>query len=485
MLYRSTSQSNQQNAIRFASQYNQRITNFQLHITSGIKLHRPSDDPIAYRQANALATELGQLQNDVSTINDASLKLNSSASQLQKTSELISRANALGQQGIQATSQAQRLALATEVEGLFNSLKQIALTQSAGTYLYGGTKSNQPPYEFTSPAVDGATLGARYQGAKENSQAIIGVSTSVDTLYSGDRIFANNDRQDVLVIGKTGAKNGAGTDNIVGRATLLVQHTQTTYAAGSGVTAGASSVGGDTVLGQSGDNTLTINDTSGTGDFGTVQLNNGDVVDWQRSDTDLIVKDSNGRQLSIDTSAITAGFNGAVDFTSDGNLSVDGGLTTVAIDFSASQTVTDSTTNTQTHIDTREINQAGKEYLEFPGTSNLFQVFHELISDLRNERDLDNTALASSLERRLAELGDYSNQVLEVLGQQSTSAQTLQEVEIRVENLQLEVETQISEIQGTDIPETVLRLRNEQTLLEFTYAVSAQIASSTILDFFR
>jgi flagellin-like hook-associated protein FlgL len=485
MFYRTTAQSNSQTAIRFAAQYNQQITNYQLHLTSGVRLHRPSDDPIAFRQANALTTQLGQLENDTSTISDISLKLNSSSSLLQSSSELISRASALGQQGIQASSQAERNALAVEVEGLFSSLKNIALTQTGGTYLYSGTRTKQPPYEFSEPEVAGATLNAQYLGSRENSQSHIGSATSVDTYYSGDQIFANKNRQDVVVIGTTGAKNGAGTDNMIGRATLLVKHSVTNYEAGSGIQAGVSSADKDTVLGQLGDNELTIADTSGTGDFGTVQLNNGDVVQWQRSDDDLVVSDSNGRKLFLDTGSITAGFNGTVQFSSDGTLSVDGGLTEVAIDFSSSQTVTDSTSATQTHIDTREIKQVGDDSLEFPGTSNLFQVFHELISDLRNDRGLDNVGAAESLERRLSELGEYSNQVLDVLGQQSASAQSLQEVEIRVQTLQLEVETQISNIQGTDIPETVLRLRNEQTLLEFTYAVSAQIASSTILDFLR
>ena len=485
MFHRSTFQGSSQQSIRFASLYSQRINTLQLHLSSGIKLHRPSDDPIAFRQAGSLTTQLGQLENDASTIDDATLKLNSSSSQLQQASELITRANSLGQQGIQASSEAERTSLATELEGLFGSLKQVALTQSAGTYLFGGEISDQPPYDFTDPGVEGATLGAAYQGSKQNGKAIIGASTSVDTFYSGDRIFANSNRQDVIVVGSSGAKNGAGTDNMVGRATLLVEHSLTTYAGASGVAAGVSSSGGDTVLGQSGDNTLTINDTSGTGAFGTIQLNNGDVVDWDNSSDDLIVKDSNGRQLFVDTSSITAGFNGAVDFTADGTLSVDGGLTTVAIDFSESQTVTDSTTNTQTHIDTRDITQAGDDFLEFPGTSNLFQVVHELIGDLRNTRNLDNADLSASIERRLESLGSYSDQALEVLGQQSSSLQTLQEVETRVQNLQLEVQVQISDVQGADIPETVLQLQNEQTLLEFTYAVSAQIASSTILDFLR
>ena len=116
--------------------------------------------------------------------------------------------------------------------------------------------------------------------------------------------------------------------------------------------AGASSPQNDTVLGPLGANSIRINDTSGTGASGTVSLNGGPEVEWTLADTDLIVTDTDGRQVHLDLSGIAAGFSGDIDFVSDGTVSVDGGLTEVAIDFSASQTIVDSTTGQQTHIDT-------------------------------------------------------------------------------------------------------------------------------------
>ena len=227
-----------------------------------------------------------------------------------------------------------------------------------------------------------------------------------------------------------------------------------------------------------------MQDRSGTGDSGTISLNGGPAILWSRSDTDLRVG-ATMAEIFVDMSSITPGFIGPVDLDSNGTLSVDGGQTEVAIDFSASQTVVDSSTGKQVHLDTRNMRTVGDDFLEFPGTSNVFQVLYELSLDLRNTRGLDNVDRAASLDQRVGELDHLADHVLEVMGRQSASLKTLDELEFRVQDLQLEVETQLNNLQATDISDAVLRLQNDQSLLEYTYAVTAQIASTSLIDFLR
>ncbi len=280
-------------------------------------------------------------------------------------------------------------------------------------------------------------------------------------------------------------KSGVGTDNMVGRATLQVRHTTTTYFGTSGIAPGASSADLDTLLGPAGQNQLVVQDRSGTGDSGTISLNGGPAIFWSRSDTDLRVRGNNGAEMFVDMSAITPGFIGPVDLESNGTLSVDGGQSQVAIDFSANQTVVDSITGKQTHLDTSELRLVGDDFLEFPGTSNAFQVLYELTLDLRNTRGLDNVQRAAALDRRVGELDHLADHLLEVMGRQAASLKTLDELEFRVQDLQLEVETQLNNLQATDISDAVLRLQNDQSLLEYTYAVTSQIASTSLIDFLR
>jgi len=485
MQFRTTSFASSNQAIKFASQYNASILKYQQQISSGIKLHRPSDNPVSFRQVESYSVRLQELQTEAYAVVDTETKLNTSVSQLQQTNNLIVRAKILAQQGVQATGQGEREALAVELQGLMESLQDITRTKSAGSYLYAGARSDVEPFEFNGPVVPGGTLQVDYLGSSNHTRAYIGDAISFDTFYAGDKIFGNPDRQDALIYGQSGAKIGAGTDNIIGRATLQVRHALTTYLGASGIAASVSSPAGDTVIDPAGNNELIVRDTSGTGDSGTIELNRGKSINWSRTDTDLEVVGNDGRVIHVDMSSITPGFDGLVDFSSDGTLSVDGGLTQVPIDFSESQTIIDSTSDRHTHIDTRELNRAGDDYLDFPGTSDVFQIVYELTQDLHNTRGLDNAALAETIDHRLGELDRIGDHVLEVMGQQSASLQTLQELDFRIQDLQLEVESQLSEIQSTDIPTAVLRLQNDQSLLEFTYAITAQIASTSLIDFLR
>lgn len=485
MNFRATSFSSSAQALKFSSQYRANILKYQQQISSGLRISRPSDDPVAFRQATSLSVRLQELQSESYAVVDSETKLNTSVSQLTAANELVVRARSLAQQGIQATSDTERNALATEVEGLLNSLQDISKTQSAGSFLFSGTRSDIPPFDFDQPAAPGRTLQVNYRGSTENSRAYIGDAFSVDTFFAGNEIFGPSGRGETVMEGSTGAQLGIGTDNMIGRATLEVRHSVTTFETGSGLTAATISPGNDTLLGAFGQNQITLRDTSGTGDFGTVQLNNGSEIAWTRSQDSLKITSNDGGELNVDMSNIVPGFDGVVNLESTGTLSADGGKTINTIDFSASQTVIDSITNTQVHIDTREIRTTGDELLEFPGSSNTFQTLYELAQDLRNTRGLSNQQQAAAIDRRLGDLGAQSDKILATVGRQSSALLTLSQLDNRIQDLQLEVESQINELQATDIPEAVLRMQNDQTLLEFTYSVTAQIASTNLLDFLR
>ncbi len=485
MNFRTNSFASSNQTLRYSAQYNANIQKYQQQISSGLRIHRPSDDPVSFRQISSLSVRLQELQSESYTIIDSETKLNTSVSQLQETNSLIIRAKTLAQQGVQATSDSERTALALEVEGIFVGLENITKTKTAGSFLYAGARTDQEPFAFADPIVAGGTRQVDYQGAAGNSRAYIGDAISIDTFFAGDKIFGDSNRGESILLGETGAQLGVGTDNMVGRATLQVRHTATTFAAGSGISAGASSAAEDSLIAASGSSNLVVQDTSGTGASGTISLNGGESITWTNADTNLQIVDNEGRVIHLDMSTITPGFDGAVDFESGGSLSVDGGLTEIPIDFSDSQTIIDSTTGTQVHIDTSELRRAGDEFLEFPGTSDVFQIMYELKEDLHNSRGLGGQNLSESIDRRIGDLERMSEHVLEVVGRQASSLQVLDDLEFRVQDLQLEVETELNDLQSTDISEAVLRMQNDQSLLEFTYAVTAQVASISLIDFLR
>lgn len=485
MTLRSTTFSFSAQALRYTSQFNANILKYQKLISSGQRLHRPSDDPVAFRQVNSLTVRIQELKASEYAVLDSEVKLNAGVAQLTQVNQALVKAKTIAQQGVQALSQTERDALALEAEGLLESLKDMSQSRVAGEFLFSGTRTDVAPFQFGDPLLQGRTLQVDYRGGQDNSLVFVGEGIAIDTYYAGDGVFSDPQREDTVILGRTGARPGQGTDNMVGRATLQVRHTLTTFSSGSGILAGTDSAALDTVMGAMGTHTLEINDTSGNGSFGTISLNGGPPVDFTDADTNLKVSGPDGAVIYLDTTRIRNGFNGTVNVQGDGTLSIDGGATSVPIDFSSNQVVVDSLTGRVTNIDSREIRLTGDDHLEYPGTSDVFQAVFELVDDLRNARGLSNTEVAESLDRRIGELDRLSNHVLDVVGRQSASLSSLDQLTTRVQDLQLELETQLSNLQSTDIPETVLRMQNDQALLEYTYAVTAQITSRTILDFLR
>ena len=116
----------------------------------------------------------------------------------------------------------------------------------------------------------------------------------------------------------------------------------------------------------------------------TVSLNGGPPVNFLSSDTNLEVTGRNGEVVYLNTTSITPGFSGDVGVTANGTLSVDGGLSTIAVDFSNNQPVLHSETGLVTYVDTQNILKAGEETLVYRGTADVFQTLQFLASDLRN-----------------------------------------------------------------------------------------------------
>ncbi len=483
MFARATSLSVASHAVHFNALHSSNILRLQQQISSGLRVTRPSDSPGEYQQISALNSQLSSLSSSLSVIQSASSRLNASVSELQEVNRLISTVTQLAQQGVQSAGASERAALATEVEGLAEQMKNLANSKFGQHYLFGGTRAGSEPFQFGGPAAAGQLAATQYSGGGQNSQSVISPSLAVDSLYDGSQIFHVAGRQPTVVISTTGVTRGDGTDSMTGRANLQIRHTLSTYAPGSGVAAGSGSPGGDTILGPAGRHQLTITDTSGTGTAGTVSLNGGKPVAFDSSQANLSVTNDSGETVYLDMTAITAGFSGTVDITATGTLSVDGGVTTTAIDFSGSQAVTDGATGKVVRLNTSAVNRSGDDYLEFPGTTDIFETLDALVRDLRGERSLDNSSVGDSLGRILDRLEQIGNQVLETMGIQSSTLAGLEQLQFRNEDLRLEFETERAQLQATDLPTAIIDLQSQQLLQQYTFSVTSQVMSQSLINF--
>lgn len=465
--------------------FNLRSVTDQLAVTTaqastGKRILQPSDDPLGAIAAITYKAQDQRLDTNLSNIQDAQSTLNMSVSTLLDVGNIFSQAQQLAIQGTNSGNDTTALnALGQQVDSLLQRLVGTANTKNGGEYVFSGTATQ------TQPFVVNGSGSYTYQGANSRANAIVNQGQTVDTLYTGREIFQSQQRGPTVYSGATGAAAGTGTDSATGQGSLLVQHTSTTYAAGSGVKAGSSSAAGDTILGPAGAHTLTIVDTSGTGAGGTVSLDNGPPVAFSSSDTNLKVAGPGNAVVYLDTSAITAGFNGSVAITANGTLSVDNGATTVPVNFSGNQVVTNGTTGAVTNVNSTNIRATGVASLDYTGTYDAFQILQALRDDLRNTRGLSEQEQSQSISRRLAELDRVRTNVLQVVGAQSADLQNLQGLQSHLQDVQLQTREATSNVEGADLTQVVVNLQAQQNLLRLTLSATAKIFDQNLANYLR
>ena len=463
--------------IRAAQLHGSRMSTLQSQASSGLKLLKPSDDPAGTRAIQGVRSALGRMDAELSNITAARQRLGVASTELLNAQQILTRVKEITIASRQSIEPSERAAYASELRGLKERLVVIANARHNGEYLFAGADSRQQP--FTQDAYGRVS----YHGSSIRGATDVGRTFSVDVLYSGAEVFQARQRGETLYIGTTGVTAGSGVDNGVGTDELLVLHTSTTYAAGSGVAAGSGSIGGDNIIGPPGAHTLTINDTSGTGASGTVSLNGGPPVAFTSADGNLAVIGPEGETVYIDTTAITAGFSGTVDITANGAISTDGGATQTAINFSPNQQVTDSATGGVTNVNTVNVRRTGAESLDYTGTADIFTLMDQLEADLLNEEQVGSYTWHAAMDRRMGDIDRLQDHILDIVGQQGVSLENLDSLEARVTDLKLEQQTIASEIEGADMADVILRLQQEEMMLQYTLASSAQLFSQSLVDY--
>ena len=472
-------------SLTYQQRHASQLARLQEQITSGQRINRPSDDPTGTRKVLATVAEMNHREADLTNIAATRATLNHSFTNLQDAGLLFVRAKEIALSAQQSTEPLELEHLANEVDGLLERLLAIANSSHDGESLFGGAKTDAPPFSKQTAPDSSTIVQVDYAGSVIRAETVVGKGIEVDRIYSGDGVFQQTARGATLLIGGSGAASGAGTDTSVGSGRLTIRHSLTTYAGASGIQAGTSSAAGDTIIGPSGAHTLSIVDTSGTGTSGTVSLNGGPAIPFSSTDTDLRVEGPAGESVFVDTSGITPGFSGSVDIQADGTLSVDDGLTEVALDYSTNQVLTHGIDQSITHIDSSGIRNAGVDGIEYGGTSGAFEMLIELRDALRNPNVPDSPEWHAAIARRIGDIDRVHDHLLSVTGEQAVTLQQLDVLEQRYEIMQLEGERIVGELASTDLSEVAIRMQQEQTLLEMTLASSARLFDQSILDFLR
>ncbi len=163
------------------------ISKTQLQLSTGKRIVSPADDPSGAASVLGLSQSLQLNQQFQSNSNAAQARLNVEDGTLTNAVSLLQRARELAVQGNNGTESADsRKAIATEVNQLLDSMKNLANTQDAnGEYIFAGYQSKQTPFSETGNGT------FTYAGDQGQRSLQIGPTRYITTGDSGASVFMN------------------------------------------------------------------------------------------------------------------------------------------------------------------------------------------------------------------------------------------------------------------------------------------------------
>ena len=166
------------------SELTAQIQKKQEQVASGKELTKPSDDPV--KAARVMVVKEQRAQNDqfLRNIDISYVKLSLTESALEQATNLATRAYELGIQARSDTNAGSRAALAIEIKGILESIRDLAnATDASGRSIFGGFQVGSKPF-----TVDDAGT-TKFVGDRGAHTVRISSSMELRTAVDGSTVF--------------------------------------------------------------------------------------------------------------------------------------------------------------------------------------------------------------------------------------------------------------------------------------------------------
>ncbi len=163
-----------------------KIQQSQLQISSGLKILKPSDDPVGAVKVLNLNSNMGMVDQFSRNVSQAQASLSYQESVLVSVNDALQRIRELTLQANNPANHASALrSIGQEIDENLNQLKMLANTRdAAGEYIFGGFRVDQPPFVESGGAMT-------YNGDQGQRLVQIGEGAQVAVRDPGDGIFMN------------------------------------------------------------------------------------------------------------------------------------------------------------------------------------------------------------------------------------------------------------------------------------------------------
>lgn len=166
----------------------QQINTDLQEISSGQSINVPSDNPAAAAALVQNAGQTSEADQFLRSVGSVSGELQNGDSALSSVVTALQRAITLGTEGANGTlNDADRQAVAVEVQGIQTELINLANLSYQGSYVFAGTATQAAPYvaDSTSPS------GVSYIGNSSVNQVTLGDNFSVQSNLPGSQLFSS------------------------------------------------------------------------------------------------------------------------------------------------------------------------------------------------------------------------------------------------------------------------------------------------------
>jgi flagellar hook-associated protein 3 FlgL len=179
------------------NQQSRGILNLQEQLSTGLRVNRPSDDPLAVRRAVNAQSEIGKNEQFLSNITSIGPQLRETESAVQSSIQIMQRMSELTLQANNGTNtQVQRDQIASEANELLEDLLTQGNRVSNGRYVFGGSRTLSEPM-LASRNANGEIDGVFYAGDVEQIQVEISEGLTVASNQPGLQTFFSTNAQSV------------------------------------------------------------------------------------------------------------------------------------------------------------------------------------------------------------------------------------------------------------------------------------------------
>jgi flagellar hook-associated protein 3 FlgL len=201
-------------------QQSQTAVNIALQeVATGKSVNVPSDNPAASADMVQNTLETANVDQYTQNVSTMLSMVQTADSSLGSVVTSLTQAISLGTEGANGTNNTSNLqAIASQVQGILQSVVAQANTSYQGTYLFGGTETSSAPYTASSSSSSGYT----YNGNSDVNSVAVGDDMNVQLNLPGSQIFSNSNADVLGSLSSLVTALQSGNATAIGTATTAV-----------------------------------------------------------------------------------------------------------------------------------------------------------------------------------------------------------------------------------------------------------------------